>query len=266
MIAGLPMYEFASTRAALDALWAAIGERLRGWGVDAPTRLSRDIALPALWRDKGLLLGQTCGYPYVTQLRGEVALLATPIFNFEGCEGPRHCSFLVARRRDARRDIAAFRGAVAAMNSRDSNSGMNLFRAALAPLAGGRPFFARVVVTGAHAQSMEAVAQGRADIAAIDCVSYALIARERPEWAAGLAVIGRTPMSPALPFIASRALSEATRDLAVEALRAAIAVPALAAPLAVLGLRGLARLGDSDYAAIAGMEAQAAAQNYPELA
>ena len=266
MIAGLPMYEFDSTRAALDALWAATAQRLRGAGVAAPAQLARDIALPALWRDEGLLLGQTCGYPYITQLRGEVALLATPVFAFAGCEGPRHRSFLIARVDDARRELAEFRGAVAAMNSRDSNSGMNLFRAALAPLAGGRAFFSRVLVTSAHLRSMEAVVDGMADIAAIDCVSFALIARERADLRAGLAVIGQTPMSPGLPFIASRRWPEATRDCVRAALGEAIADPALAKPLAALGLVGLARLEDADYAEVAELEARAAALGYPQLA
>ena len=50
---------------------------------------------------------------------------------------------------------------------------MNLFRAAIAPLAGGRPFFSEVIVTGSHAASLEAVADGNAPgLAAIDCVTF----------------------------------------------------------------------------------------------
>src|SRR5665811_293725 len=104
-------------------------------------------------------------------------------YGFEGCEGAKHCSFLIVRRGEAERGLAGFRGARAAINARDSNTGMNLFRAAIAPLAKGHPFFSDVVVTGAHALSFAAVAEGTADIAAIDCVSFGLLRRGRAELA-----------------------------------------------------------------------------------
>ena len=59
--------------------------------------------------------------------------------------------FWSRRAGDPRRSLEAFRGGVAALNAWDSNSGMNLFRAAIAPLAGGTPFFGAVVATGSHA-------------------------------------------------------------------------------------------------------------------
>ena len=187
MIAALPMYEFARTAPALDAVWSFMAERLVAAGIDAPASLTRGRELQNLWRDPGLLFGQTCGYPYRHGLEPFVEILATPVFAFEGCEGATHCSFLVARRDDARRDLAAFRGARAAINARDSNTGMNLFRAAVAKVAGGAPFFADVSVTGAHSASLAAVAEGKADLAAIDCVTFGLIARESPQRVRGRA-------------------------------------------------------------------------------
>jgi hypothetical protein len=43
-----------------------------------------------------LLLAQTCGYPYVTLLRGQVTLVATPCFDFPGCAGSDYSSVIVA--------------------------------------------------------------------------------------------------------------------------------------------------------------------------
>jgi hypothetical protein len=40
--------------------------------------------------------------------------------------------------------LKEFRGAVAALNAHDSNTGMNLFRAMIAPIAGGRRFSPRL--------------------------------------------------------------------------------------------------------------------------
>jgi ABC-type phosphate/phosphonate transport system substrate-binding protein len=253
MFAALPMYDFVP--AATDAFWTAIRASLRAVGIAAPEALARGGDLHAVWRDPALLLGQTCGYPYWTTLRGDVEILATPIYGFEGCDGPAHCSFLIARRDDARGALADFRGARAAVNAWDSNSGMNLFRAAVAPLAGGRTFFSDVVVTGAHARSLAAVAEGQADLAAIDCVSFALLA----EGTGAVKIIGRTPSSPALPFIASRTLPAPT----LAALRAALAQ---AAEQPAIGLRGVAFLPETAYARVAEIEREAQALGYPRLA
>ena len=102
----------------------------------------------------------------------------------------------------------AFRGNVAAINGPDSNSGMNLFRATIAPVADGRAFFGAVVTTGSHRASLEAVADGRADLAAIDCVSFALMKRQSADLVERVAVVAESPLSPGLPFIMSARLPE----------------------------------------------------------
>ena len=81
---------------------------------------------------------------------------------------------------DPRRALNEFRGAAAALNAHDSNTGINLFRATIAPIAGGAAFFSSIVVTGSHEASVAAVAKGEADLASIDCVSFALLGRGRP--------------------------------------------------------------------------------------
>jgi ABC-type phosphate/phosphonate transport system substrate-binding protein len=259
MIAALPMYDFPWVRAATDQLWALVRDSLRAQGIAAPESLTRAGDLQDIWADKGLLLGQTCGYPYWTRLRREAEVVAAPIYGFAGCEGPTHRSFLIARRDDARATLAEFRGDRAAVNGFDSNSGMNLFRAEVAPLAEGKPFFADVVETGSHAQSVAAVVEGRADVAAIDCVTYALLARGASQLVAATKIIGETQASPALPFIVSRALAPETRAAVRRALRD---LP----PIAELGLVGVAFLPESAYARVAEIEREAAELGYPRLA
>jgi ABC-type phosphate/phosphonate transport system substrate-binding protein len=266
LLASLGMYDFPWTADANDALWAAIAERLRAIGVAAPRGLTRGAELHDLWRDPGLIFGQTCGYPYVTELRGKTALVATPVYDFPGCDGATTCSFIVARKGAERRALADFAGTRAAINAYDSNSGTNVFRAAIAPFAGGRRFFSEALVTGAHQASLAAVGEGAADIAAIDCVSFALLQRGRPELTARVEVIGRTPSSPGLPFVMSAALAEQHLEAARAALFAAIGDPALAEARATLGLAGAEILDDSDYERIAQLEQGAVALGYPELA
>jgi ABC-type phosphate/phosphonate transport system substrate-binding protein len=259
MIAALPMYDAPWVRSATDRLWALVRDRLRAQGIAAPGSLTRDRDLGEMWRDERLLLGQTCGYPYWKSLRPYAEVLATPIYSFAGCVGPNHCSFIVAHRDESRQTLAEFRGDRAAVNSFDSNTGMNLFRAAIAPLAQGKPFFADVVETGAHAASLAAVAEGRADIAAIDCVTYALLARGASQLTVATKIVGETPMSPALPFIVSRALPQATRVAVRSALRD---LP----PIPELGFVGVAFHSDTAYARIEEIEREAADLGYPRLA
>ena len=265
-VAALPMYDFPWTADAQDALWRALAGRLRQAGIAAPLALTRSRPLQELWRDPRLLFGQTCGYPYVTSLADRVSLIATPSYVFDGCEGANHCSFIVARRDDARVALREFRGARAAVNGWDSNSGMNLFRAAVAPLAGGAAFFASVEVTRSHAASLSAVANGKADIAAIDCVTFGLLSRARPDLAEAVAVVARSPLSPGLPYIASASLSPGLIAAVRAALRATLSDPALSATLAVLGLSGAVVLRRDDYLPVEALERGAAELGYPELA
>jgi ABC-type phosphate/phosphonate transport system substrate-binding protein len=265
LVASLGMYDFPWTANANDALWSAMAERLRASGLDAPDALSRGADLNAVWRDPNLIFGQTCGYPYVTALRGKAALVATPIYAFPGCEGASHSSVIVANGRTGRA-LASFAGARAAINAVDSNSGMNLFRAAIAPLARGRPFFAQVIATGSHEASLAALAAGEADVAAVDCVSFALLRNGRPDLIDSVAVIARTPSSPALPFIMSADLGRLHLDAARAALFGALKDPALAAARATLGLAGAEILGDADYQRVAQLEQAAIAAGYSALA
>ena len=266
-IAALPMYDGPGTAQANDAIWAAIAVRLRERGVAAPERLTRGGDLASLWRSPSLVFGQTCGYPFVKDLRDSVALIATPEYDFPGCDGVAHRSFLVRGAGDPRRSLEAFRGGVAALNSWDSNSGMNLFRAAIAPLARGRTFFGAVVAMGSHQRSVEAVAEGRADLAAIDCVSFGLMKRLRPNLVARVTVVAESPLSPGLPFIASARLPEASVAAVREALFEALADPDLAEARAALGLKGAARVTTpADYERVLEIEGAAEAVGYPRLA
>ncbi|MDE3176457.1 MAG: PhnD/SsuA/transferrin family substrate-binding protein [Pseudomonadota bacterium] len=259
MIAALQMYDFDWLRAATDRLWATIRDRLRAQGIEAPESLTRSGAQDDIWGDPGLLLSQTCGYPFWKTLRRKTEALATPIYGFSGCEGPNHCSFILAHRDDPRTELAQFRGDRAAVNGFASNSGMNLFRASIAPLAGGKPFFADIVETGAHVWSLAAIAEGRAELAAIDCVSYALLTHGAAQWIGATKIIARTPSSPGLPFIASRLLPPATRAAVRQALRA---LP----PFPELGFCGVAFLPETAYARIEDIEREAAELGYPRLA
>ncbi len=96
---------------------------------------------------------------------------------------------------------------------------MNLLRAAIAPLASGGRFFESIVVSGSHLRSAQMVASGEADVASVDCVSFAHFQRLYPSVVGELRVLAWTPSSPSLPFITARSATDST----VQALRSALA-------------------------------------------
>jgi ABC-type phosphate/phosphonate transport system substrate-binding protein len=190
-------------------------------------------------------------------LRGAVVLVATPEYAFAGCDGAWRCSFIVCRSRDPRRSLEAFRGAVAAVNGWDSDSGMNLFRATIAPFARHAPFFAALTVTGSHLASLEAVADGRVELAAIDCVTFGQMKRLYPGIVERVAIVAKSPSSPGLPFIAAAGLPDWTVDAVRNALFAAPADPGLAEPLGALSLLGARRTTPADYERVLEIEREA---------
>jgi ABC-type phosphate/phosphonate transport system substrate-binding protein len=234
-IAALPMYDFPELRWATDALWAAIAARVPG----APTYLERARQLQDIWTDPDLLLAQTCGYPFVTSLSGKVALVATPRYRAQGCEGFLYRSALVVRVEDGAARLEDLRGRRCAVNSVDSQSGMNALRAEIAKLAEGTaPFFADVAITGGHAASVSAVARGDADVAAIDCVTWAHLQRFRPDETRRLRVLGWTAPTPGLPLVTSISTNVAIRRILLRALHEVALAPDLAAVRGELLLDG----------------------------
>lgn len=226
-------------------------------------RDAEGLELLALFRAPELLLSQTCGYPLLTQLRGQVQLIGRPHYEWPDSSGGEHCSVIVSRDADSRRDLAAFAGSRGVINDQHSNSGMNLLRHRLAPLQRGGRFFASVAVSGAHRQSLRWVREGWADLAAIDSVTFAYLARYAPTEVAGLRVVARTASSPTLPYIT--ALS-AGRDGA-EQIRQAMntALQQLPEVAATLGLREVLPASEADYQKVLDYRQEAAEFGYEVL-
>jgi ABC-type phosphate/phosphonate transport system substrate-binding protein len=171
-------------------------ERLATQRLDA-----HGLDLKQLWLSPQLLVTQTCGYPLMTQLRGQVQVVGRPVFQLPHSADGNHCSLLVARADDPRQRLENFRGSHGLLNSQDSNSGMNLLRHALAPLQQDGRFFAQVSLTGGHRNSLAWIKAGKGDLAAIDSVTFDYLARDGSEEVAGVKVIGRTACGPCLPYI-----------------------------------------------------------------
>ena len=244
MIAALQMYDWPEVAARTDAFWADVSAALAAEGLAAPRSLARPAEPAEAWGDSALLLGQSCGLPYVSGRCGGAVAVARPVYASEGCGAGTYRSALVCRAGEEA-PLESFRGRVAAVNEYGSQSGCNALADAVRPL--GDAFFADVVPTGAHRASALAVAWGNADIAAIDAVAWALFGEIEPAARDRLAVLGWTVEMPALPFITAG--GHAGRAPAVLRALARAARPGNATGLPV----GVLPAIDSDYDPIRAM-------------
>ena len=264
--ASLPMYDLPEVRESTDRMWTVIAQELRTGGVQGvPDALERPANHHDAWRPGGLLLSQSCGYPVAVPLRGTLRVVATPHFAAPGCEGHRYSSALVVRSASGVAALGSLRGAVCAFNARDSQSGYNALRALIAPLAGGAPFFSNTIETGAHAASLDAVRDRRADVCAVDCVTWALLARHRPASLSGLDVLCHTEPAPGLPFVTTADSSDADVETIRRALERALANPDFAQARDALLICGLTMSTLDTYEPLLAMERSAVASGYPDL-
>lgn len=193
MIAALPMYERAETYGAHDRFWRAIRKNL-GFG---PRALTRDANLWDIWRDRKLLLAQTCGLPFRAKLHPQVTLVTTPDYGLSGCPPGFYKSVIVAR---SGTEFATLENAHLAFNDAMSQSGW------AAPFAFFRArslTFKSLLETGSHRASARAVAEGQADVAAIDAVSWRLITKYE-HFSKRLRIVAETKPTPGLPLITAR--------------------------------------------------------------
>lgn len=262
-IAWLGMYDHDTQHAANDRLWAALRDRLRDHGLpDVPEALTRGVSTAMVWSDPGLLFGMICTRPWARD-HAALRLLGHPVY--AGTDAPgEHRSLIVVRSDDPAQRPGDLRGRIAAINDPGSNTGMALLRDRIAPLAQGRSFFGAVVETGAHADSVRAVVDGHADVAAIDEVTFAAIARAEPAVVRRLRVLDRSDPAATPAFVTAAPPAVAT--LLRTVLGQVIAYPALAATRGDLFLTGIVPPHPDLATRIAAQDAAAAAAGYPSVA
>lgn len=262
MYAALPMYDRIEVRATTDALWRGIRDGLRAQGLFAPDALDRESDMEMAWLRPDLLLSQTCGLPYVRRLRGKVQLVGAVDLGLDGIAPGDYCSRIVVRSGDlaAHRQLADYRGKCCAVNAPASQSGAGTLRHLVLPLLKSGRFFGQTRMTGSHFASITAVAERRADIAAVDAGTWRLALRYLPA-AQELAVLTSSAPTPGLPLITRlggpaealfRAVGGALAGLTPEQRDA-------------IGIHGIVPRAAEDFAVIAEWDRQAADAGYREL-
>lgn len=235
MIASLPMYDRPETRAATDGFWAEIRDGLRAAGIAAPDALTRSGAPLSDWRDPGLVLSQSCSLPYRALLVDVVKIVAAPVYAI-ACPPGQTYSVIVAaapslpdRPRLAINDGVSQSGWAAAYDWTRSQN--------VTPES--------ILETGSHIASAQAIAEGRADFAAIDAQSWHFM-RRYDAFAGGLVELDVTPPTPMQPYITRPDLSEVAMAQALEAAYAALPETTRAQ----LNLQGVVQVDPAAYTAM----------------
>lgn len=201
-VALLPMYDWPEIQSTTDAFWSALRESLGAAGFHPPEHLTRAGDPFECWRDPGLLLGQTCGLPYVEKLSGTVSLVGTPAYDIN-CGAGSYFSVIVVHRDSGIKSLSDINSAHFGYNDPLSQSGVAAFFYHL--MTQGIAFqkirkYSRLM---SHRTVIKHLAERRIDIASIDAVTWELA--KRFETATDkLTVIARTHPTPGLPMITAR--------------------------------------------------------------
>ena len=250
----------------VDAFWQALAGLLREHtNVPIPAQLTWPADYHAHWAHDDFLISQTCGYPLTTELFDKVQVLGAFAYEVLGAQDVYCTSQLICGSADPRTTLTEFRGSTLAFNATDSQSGYNALRAMVATSSEVHRFFGKVLPVGSHGQSIEHVHTGKADIAAIDCVTLALWQRAHPELAPQIRVFAQSEPYPGLPLVTALStppalvatLRNCLAEVAVDARFAAVREPLL--------IGGFAPIELSDYAPCLEMRAQASARGLEAL-
>jgi len=191
-----------------------------------------ELDVATLWRHPALLLAQTCWGPLEEGLEAHVEVVGQPSYaGIEGGQGTLYSSAILMRRPGRASEnnagqpgdggdvpapadgkplipLGLLRGKRLAFNGSDSMSGIIALSRDLEALGESIAIFGGPIETGSHRASIAAVAEGRADVCAVDCRSWHSAQRHEPA-AAAIRVAGWTGLRKGLPMIASRHLAPA---------------------------------------------------------
>ena len=194
MIAGLPMYDRPELQVSHDRFWAGMRAHL-DYG---PDTLSKPVDLKSFWQSEKLLFGQTCGMPYRTFLHDRVQLIGTPDYKITGCPPGYYRSAVIVQVDSNIYDFRDLANKRIAYNEALSQSGWAAIITEM-ETAGMRPISG--LQTHSHVASTKAVSDKRADFAAIDAHTWALICRYQADLSNTVRVIHWTTPTPGLPYI-----------------------------------------------------------------
>ena len=239
MIASLPMYARPHNRKAHDELWALIRDGLRARGIGAPESLNHDIGHIDSWAHPDLVLGQICNLPLRARFADRVTVIGAGDYAVEGCEAGYYRSVFITHRDNPAQSVTEMKDPRFVCNETLSQSGFG------AVMIWAEQHGVKLTLagkTGSHRNSIAAVADQRADLAAIDAQTWRMACVEDPQ-TKQIKVIGHSAPSPGMSFITRHGENPAPYfDAIAEAINA---LPQSSSK--ILGLKGIIALPKASY-------------------
>ncbi len=269
MIASARMYEWSPS---LTAAWG----RLLSWvaaraGVPLEVQAAKTAALSLdeLWTRDDLGCVFMCGYPWALA-RERPPLLAAPVPSPPRYGGRAvYVSDFIVRADGPHRTLEDTFGGTIAYSTEHSHSGYNAGRFHLLQYrrADKPALYARVLgPIGRQVPVIDAVIDGKADVAAIDGYALDLLRRHGNERAAKVRVVATTVPAPSAPLVASPTLAADARERLSGALCAVHAAPEMASTLDELLLLRFVRVTPADFEVFLERQRAAEAAGYAKLA
>lgn len=234
LIANARMYSVTPEAA---AAWIALFHHI-ATVADVPLEIIEHpfpLRVSDLWKREDLACAFMCGWPWVRGNGGGVRHIpvAAPIPADAG--RPVYWSDLVVRAGHPARCLHDLQGAYAGYTLLDSQSGFSAFRQHLIKLGDAAPEFSAIVgPLTTPRRSIEAVAEGRADVAPIDSYAHALLRRHLPALTGRVRVLARTAPTP-IPMLVASPGADPAITARLRAALLALRDKSLLQPLALLG-------------------------------
>ncbi|WP_420547477.1 phosphate/phosphite/phosphonate ABC transporter substrate-binding protein [Curvivirga sp.] len=198
-LAILPMYDWPEVRPYTDRYYMNLKEAISRAGFTVPDGLLHDQDdLKAIWRSSDLIIGQTCGLPFMRFLQGDVAHLGSPIYNND-CTAGFYNSVIIARDTYELDELYKMKFGC---NGFDSQSGYACLQNHFVKHGYSYLDPKEITITGSHRNSVNAVYSGEIDYAVIDNVSWKLALNHEPA-ASKVKIVGHTQERASLPYISS---------------------------------------------------------------
>ena len=229
-VANTRMYNVAPAAA---LAWTALLEHVAHTSGVALEIVEHPFPAPVsdLWKRPDLALAFMCGWPWIRG-GGHHLPVAVPIPIAAGY--PVYWSDLVVRADNPARSVADLEGGRIGYTLLDSQSGFSAMRHYFRTLPTAPRFSEIVGPITTPRRVLEAVGEGRVDIAPVDSFAHGLLRRHEPALAAGVRVLVRTEPTP-IPLLVA---SPGAGPEMVARLRAALLAiddPALLEPLTIQG-------------------------------
>lgn len=262
LTAMLSWYDWPEVHAATDLLYQTFrGELPPKLAARFAPHVDRKTAAVDHWQSHACGLAQACNVNVAHDYAAVLAPVAAPVFDRARLSAlldapltfaPGQYQSAVVTAVDRPREVLA--GAHLAANAPNSYSGFwsllgEVEREAAAATIDTH--FGAITFTGSHRQSAAMVADGEADIAAIDVVCLSLLRRHSPAIFSRLQVQRWTAPALAPPFVTARSRPEEERNAIAAALISALKAPECVPAKEALFLDGARPVAASELEAIA---------------